>query len=141
MNASAEDKFCKYVLDIHVDDTVFEGTNSNVKAEKFALEDFLDVQTKLTAGTNITIQDGTISANVPNNVSAFTNDAAYQNKTQVEEAINASIANIATVQFTVVDELPESGESDTIYLLKTTSDPAIQTFALSDSVESYLQYI
>lgn len=141
MNASAEDKFCKYVLDIHVDDTVFEGTNSNVKAEKFAIEDFLDVQTELTAGNNITIQDGTISANVPTNVSAFTNDAAYQNKTQVDAAINASIANIATVQFTVVDELPESGESDTIYLLKTTSEPAIQTFALSDSVESYLQYI
>lgn len=141
MNASAEDKFCKYVLDIHVDDTVFEGTNSNVKAEKFAIEDFLDVQTELTAGENITIQDGTISANVPTNVSAFTNDAAYQNKTQVDAAINASIANIATVQFTVVDELPESGESDTIYLLKTTSEPAIQTFALSDSVESYLQYI
>ena len=141
MNASAEDKFCKYVLDIHVDDTVFEGTNSNVKAEKFAIEDFLDVQTELTAGENITIQDGTISANVPTNVSAFTNDAAYQNKTQVDAAINASIANIATVQFTVVDELPESGESDTIYLLKTTNEPAIQKFALSDSVESYLQYI
>ena len=141
MNASAEDKFCKYVLDIHVDDTVFEGTKSNVKAEKFAIEDFLDVQTELTAGTNITIQDGTISANVPTNVSAFTNDAAYQNKTQVDAAINASIANIATVKFTVVDELPQSGESDTIYLLKTTSEPAIQTFALSDSVESYLQYI
>ena len=141
MNASAEDKFCKYVLDIHIDDTVFEGTNSNVKAEKFAIEDFLDVQTELTAGNNITIQDGTISANVPTNVSAFTNDAAYQNKNQVDEAINASIAKIATVQFTVVDELPESGESDTIYLLKTTNEPAIQTFALSDSVESYLQYI
>jgi len=47
-------------------------------------------QNQLTAGTNITIVGNTISATVPNNVSAFTNDAGYISTESQQLSVSAT---------------------------------------------------
>lgn len=54
---------------------------------------------------------------VPTTVSSFTNDANYQNANQVTTAINAAIAGISGIQFEIVQTLPQTGDSGTIYLV------------------------
>lgn len=54
---------------------------------------------------------------VPTTVSSFTNDANYQNANQVTTAINAAIAGISGIQFEIVQTLPATGDSGTIYLV------------------------
>jgi len=62
-------------------------------------------QNVLTAGTNITINNGVISANdtsidwseitsKPSNVSSFTNDAGYQTASQVQTLVSSAVPNI-----------------------------------------------
>lgn len=54
---------------------------------------------------------------VPTTVSSFTNDANYQNATQVATAINAAIAGISGISFEIVQQLPQTGDPGTIYLI------------------------
>lgn len=54
---------------------------------------------------------------VPTTVSSFTNDAGYQNASQVSTAINTAIAGIAGIQFEIVQTLPQTGTAGTIYLV------------------------
>lgn len=54
---------------------------------------------------------------VPTNVSAFTNDAGYQNSTQVQTAINSAISGITGFEYQVVQTLPATGEKGVIYLV------------------------
>ena len=63
---------------------------------------------------------------VPTAVSSFTNDANYQNASQVTTAINAAIAGISGISFEIVQTLPATGDAGTIYLVpagqSTTGD-------------------
>ena len=54
---------------------------------------------------------------VPTTVSSFTNDANYQNASQVTTAINAAIAGISGIDFEIVQTLPATGDTGTIYLV------------------------
>lgn len=54
---------------------------------------------------------------VPTTVSSFTNDANYQNASQVTTAINAAIAGITGISFEIVQTLPATGDPGTIYLV------------------------
>lgn len=54
---------------------------------------------------------------VPTKVSAFTNDAGYQNSTQVQSAINSAISGITGFEYQVVQTLPATGEKGVIYLV------------------------
>ena len=54
---------------------------------------------------------------VPTTVSSFTNDANYQNASQVTTAINAAIAGISGIEFEIVQTLPQTGDPGTIYLV------------------------
>ena len=65
------------------------------------------------------------TSDIPTNVSELTNDASYQNATQVTTAINQAIAGLTTFHFEVVQTLPVTGESNVIYLVPksgTTGD-------------------
>lgn len=63
---------------------------------------------------------------VPTNVSAFTNDAGYQNSTQVQSAITTAISGITGISFEIVQTLPASGSAGTIYLISNSgSNPNI----------------
>ena len=57
---------------------------------------------------------------VPTTVSSFTNDANYQNATQVSSAISSAIGQITQFSFEVVQTLPATGNTSTIYLVPTT---------------------
>ena len=55
--------------------------------------------------------------NKPTKVSQFTNDSGFQNATQVQNAINAAIEDIAGIDFQIVQTLPSTGEKGIIYLV------------------------
>lgn len=50
----------------------------------------------------------------------------YMTTSEVNAAIASAVANAAHVQFEAVDELPESGESNVIYLVPSTEDETIK---------------
>lgn len=54
---------------------------------------------------------------VPTTVSSFTNDAGYQNASEVSTAINNAIAGISGITFQIVQQLPATGDAGTIYLV------------------------
>jgi len=58
---------------------------------------------------------------VPTTVSSFTNDANYQNASQVTTAINAAIAGISGISFEIVQALPATGDPGVIYLILASS--------------------
>lgn len=55
--------------------------------------------------------------NKPTKVSQFTNDSGFQNATQVQNAINAALADITGIEFQIVQTLPATGEKGVIYLV------------------------
>lgn len=55
--------------------------------------------------------------NKPTKVSQFTNDSGFQNATQVQNAINAALADITGIDFQIVQTLPSTGEKGVIYLV------------------------
>ena len=55
--------------------------------------------------------------NKPTKVSDFTNDSGFQNATQVQDAINAALADITGIEFQIVQTLPATGEKGVIYLV------------------------
>lgn len=57
---------------------------------------------------------------IPTNVSQLTNDANYQNATQVSSAIATAVGQITEFSFEVVQTLPATGDASTIYLVPIT---------------------
>ena len=66
---------------------------------------------------------------VPSTVSSFTNDANYQNASQVSTAINAAIAGISAISFEIVQTLPATGDAGTIYLVPAGQSPTGDIYA------------
>ena len=57
---------------------------------------------------------------LPTRVSDLTNDAGYQDATEVQALIDASLAGITGISFEVVQSLPASGETGVIYLVSNS---------------------
>lgn len=55
--------------------------------------------------------------NKPTKVSDFTNDSGFQNATQVQDAINAALADVTGIEFQIVQTLPSTGKKGVIYLV------------------------
>ena len=55
--------------------------------------------------------------NKPTKVPDFTNDSGFQNATQVQNAIDAALADITGIEFQIVQTLPSTGEKGVIYLV------------------------
>lgn len=76
---------------------------------------------------------------VPTTVSSFTNDAGYQNASQVSSAINTAIAGITGISFEIVQTLPATGDLGTIYLVPdsqgTTGDTYEEWIYISNNWE------
>ena len=63
---------------------------------------------------------------IPTNVSAFTNDAGYQNAAAVQNAINDALADVTGIDFQIVQSLPSTGTKGIIYLVPNSgSSPNI----------------
>jgi hypothetical protein len=64
-----------------------------------------------------TIVGKTVSLTVPTSNSQLANGAGYINESQANGLIAAAIAGFESLSFTIVDTLPETGESNKIYLI------------------------
>lgn len=71
-------------------------------------------------GTAQTITNKTVNITVPTAVSSLTNDADYQNETEVQALIDAALADITGIDFQVVQTLPATGTKGVIYLVPKT---------------------
>ena len=58
--------------------------------------------------------------NKPTKVSDFTNDSGFQTSEQVNQAISTAIADIQGISYSIVSELPQTGEAGVIYLLSNS---------------------
>lgn len=77
-------------------------------------------------GTDQTITAKRVNITVPTVVSDLTNDAGYQDATDVQGAIDAALEDITGIDFEVVQALPATGEKGIIYLLaKTGTSPDV----------------
>ena len=56
-------------------------------------------------------------ADIPTDVSAFTNDAGYQTATEVSSAIDDALDTFSNASIQIVDELPDTGDAGVIYLV------------------------
>ena len=54
---------------------------------------------------------------MPTKVSQLANDSKYQTDAQVNSAIAAAIGRIETIEFEIVSQLPQTGRAQTIYLI------------------------
>lgn len=73
--------------------------------------------TVATSGSYNDLSDKPTIPTVPTNVSAFTNDANYQNSSQVQSAIATAVGDITSFDYQVVQTLPATGVKGTIYLV------------------------
>ena len=71
-------------------------------------------------GTAQTITNKTVNIPVPTATSDLTNDSDYQNETEVQALIDASLADITGIDFQVVQTLPATGQKGIIYLVPKT---------------------
>lgn len=68
-------------------------------------------------GSALPVTTKGVNVTVPTKVSQVTNDSGFQTASQVSSAITKAIGGIASgFKYSVVDTLPQTGESDTIYL-------------------------
>lgn len=58
-----------------------------------------------------------LAADVPDSTSDLTNDSDFQTSTEVQDLIDAALADITGIDFQIVAELPASGEKGVIYLV------------------------
>lgn len=90
-----------------------------------ALEDKVDeiiaeggkIDTIKVNGTTQTITNKTVDITVPTKTSDLTNDSNFQDDQDVQDAIDAALADITGIDFEIVQSLPQSGEKGIIYLV------------------------
>lgn len=58
--------------------------------------------------------------NKPTKLSEFQNDSGFQTEAQVTSAITEAISNIQGISYSIVEELPQTGEAGVIYLLSNS---------------------
>ena len=71
-------------------------------------------------GTAQTITNKAVDITVPTATSDLTNDSNFQSGTEVQDAIDAALADITGIEFEVVQTLPQTGEKGVIYLLSNS---------------------
>lgn len=101
-------------------------TNDYTTAEKTKLSGIATgaevnkIDTIKVNGTTQTISSKVVDITVPTKVSALTNDSGYQTSSDVNSLITSALANITGISFSVVTELPSTGEAGVIYLISNS---------------------
>lgn len=70
---------------------------------------------------------------IPTATSQLRNDSGYQTASEVEQSINAALADIIGIDYEVVTELPQTGKAGTIYLIS-------HTHGANDVYDEYIYY-
>ena len=90
-----------------------DGLDSNITAESNkAIASVIITNGKISGSTKVAI---------PTNNNQLTNGAGYQTASDVDSAIQAALSEKESFQIEVVDQLPASGDSNTIYLVPSGS--------------------
>lgn len=107
--------------------TVIEGkglsTNDYTDEEKQKLETVASsaqanvIEVVKVNGVAQTVTDKAVDIKVPTNTNELINGADFQNGEQVSAAINKALEDITTIDYQVVENLPEAGKKGTIYLM------------------------
>lgn len=69
-----------------------------------------------------TITDKSVDITVPTDNNQLTNGAGYQTASDVSTAITNALKDITSISYSVVTELPATGETGVIYLLANSSN-------------------
>lgn len=79
-------------------------------------------------GTPQTITNKNVDLTVPTAVSDLTNDSGFQDATDVQDAIDAALADITSFDFEEVQTLPATGQKGIIYLVPKTSGTGFEEY-------------
>lgn len=99
-----------------------DGTDSN---SPFATQAYVTanggkIDTIKVNGTTQTITNKAVDITVPTKTSDLTNDSDFQTDQDVQDAIDAALADITGIDFQVVQSLPQTGEKGVIYLVSNS---------------------
>ena len=109
-------------VNVSVPTATSEITNDGDGSSLFATEDYVEqhggkIDTISVNGTDQPITNKKVNIAVPTKTSDITNDSDYQNETEVQALIDASLEGITGIDFQVVTELPTTGQHGVIYLV------------------------
>ena len=91
--------------------------NSPFATEAYVAANGGKIDTIKVNGTTQTITNKAVDITVPTKTSDLTNDSNFQDDQDVQDAIDAALADITGIDFQVVQSLPQSGEKGVIYLV------------------------
>ena len=91
--------------------------NSPFATEAYVAANGGKIDTIKVNGTTQTITNKAVDITVPTKTSDLTNDSGFQDSQDVQDAIDAALADITGIDFQVVQSLPQSGEKGVIYLV------------------------
>lgn len=143
VNGTALTPDAQRAVDVTVPTATSDLTNDGDGESPFATEEYVaenggKIDHIQVNGTEQTITNKTVNLTVPTNNNQLTNGAGYQTATDVDglidtalangsdpytttsdvdSAIDAALADITGIDFEVVQQLPQSGEKGTIYLV------------------------
>ena len=83
-------------------------------------------------GVDQSIYEKSVNIAVPVNVSELNNDSGFQTSDDVESAINTALDGITGIDYSVVEDLPDTGKKGVIYLVANNG---------SNNSNSYDEYI
>lgn len=123
-----QNKIIKAELDTKVDKESGKGlsTNDYTTPEKNKLGGIESgaqvniIETIQKNGVPISASNKTVNIIVPTNTNELTNGAGFQNATQVNALISAALADVAGIDFQIVESLPSTGKKGTIYLVSNS---------------------
>lgn len=75
-------------------------------------------------GSKVSPIDKVVDINVPTDNASLENGAGYTTETKVNELLTAKLAGIRSIEYEVVQSLPQSGEIGKFYLIKTSESDA-----------------
>lgn len=92
-------------------------------AERVTTLEGSSVQTVKVNGEALALTDNAVDVTVPTKVSELTNDADYQNATQVQTTVDTAIAKSGHASYTKVDAVPsvDEAQENILYLVMNTT--------------------
>lgn len=107
----------KGLADGQIAASIADAATSSAASKQYVADNGGKIDTIKVNGTTQTITNKAVDITVPTKTSDLTNDSDFQTDQDVQDAIDAALADITGIEFEVVQSLPQSGEKGTIYLV------------------------
>lgn len=119
------------LADGRIVDSISSASTSSIASKQYVNDNGGKIDTIKVNGTAQTIVNKAVDITVPTKTSDLTNDSDFQDETEVQDLIDAALADITGIDFQVVDTLPASGVKGTIYLVPNSG-------SASNSYDEYI---